>query len=305
VNRLPQHELFASERPVRSDYARELTYARRRIITVLVLVLTLSVAGYALWGRGPANPSDIPTIKAEGAYKQKPANPGGIDIPHQDVRVYDQLEGKNGAASSVEHLLPPPETPKESPHPAAPAPDAAPIPPPVTAAAPPKTDILQNTPVTKPVDTTVAKVQPPSVAPAAQVSPVTATPFPATVLKTPAASVPVKAPVVPKTEPLSIDKVIEKINSKASTNVISGAAEKSAVQLASVTNEAQARAMMEKLQQKYADELGGTKLHLSRADLGSRGIYYRIQSESLAKDEANRICSSLKKLNAGCILVGR
>ena len=76
-----------------------------------------------------------------------------------------------------------------------------------------------------------------------------------------------------------------------------------AIQLASLPNEAQARAMMEKLQQKYAAKLGGAKLRVVRADLGSRGIYYRIQSQSLAEGEANRVCSALKQTNAGCILV--
>ena len=112
--RPPSPELFVSERPVHSDYARERAYARRRIVTLIVLAFVLGGAGYAFWGRGAPNPADIPTIKAEGAYKQKPTEPGGIDIPHQDVRVYDQLESKKAVAPQIEHLLPPPEVPKEA-----------------------------------------------------------------------------------------------------------------------------------------------------------------------------------------------
>ena len=112
----------------RSDLARENSYARRRMITVAVLVVVIGGGIYALWGRGPTNPADIPTIKAEGPYKQKPAVPGGIDIPHQDVRVYDELEGKNAAPAQVGTFLPPPETPEAA------APVAPPVPAPVAAA---------------------------------------------------------------------------------------------------------------------------------------------------------------------------
>ncbi len=63
--------------------------------------------------------------------------------------------------------------------------------------------------------------------------------------------------------------------------------------------------MMEKMQKKYATELRGAKLHIVRADLGQRGVYYRIQSQVLSGTEANRICSSLKRVNAGCIFVAK
>jgi len=76
-----------------------------------------------------------------------------------------------------------------------------------------------------------------------------------------------------------------------------------AVQLASSNDEAKARTMMQEMQQKYTSQLGSTTLHLVRADLGSRGIFYRIQSQGLSESDANHICSSLKQMNAGCILV--
>ena len=61
--------------------------------------------------------------------------------------------------------------------------------------------------------------------------------------------------------------------------------------------------MMLNLQEKYSSALNGASLHLARADLGTKGIYYRIQSQPLTEEGANRICSSLKQMNAGCILV--
>lgn len=316
MTRPPQNELFVSDRPVHSDYEQERAYARRRITTVIVLLAALGGGGYAIWGGGGApDPANIPTIKAEGAYKQKPSEPGGIDIPHQDVRVYDQLESKNGAAPQVEHLLPPPEIPKEIPHAAAPAPTSeaatapAPAPAPVAAvdAASPKAGILPSEPAAKPVSTTIAPVAAPPAAqgptaPQAQASAAESGAKPPlsieqiiknTETKTPASAASVASPAAvaaptPKTAPKALS-----------------ATGKAAIQLASLQDEAQARAMMEKLQRKYAAQLGSAKLRLVRADLGSRGIYYRIQSQNLLEGGANRICSSLKQLNARCILVGK
>jgi hypothetical protein len=319
----PQHELFVSDRPVRSDYSRERVYARRRIVTVIVLCLMLAGGAYVLWGRGPSNPADIPTIKAEGSYKQKPAEPGGIDIPHQDVRVYDQLENNKDAASPVEHLLPPPEAPKEIPHAeSAPVQTLAPIPAPVSepsvasvpSAAPiaavavtPKTDILPGESVAKPVNTTVAAVS-------------VSTPA------VPAATPQLQSAPAPKAAPLSIEQVINNTSPKPTAAVVpspivaapaaslpstkassavTGTTGKGALQLASLPGEAQATDMMAKLQKKYAVQLRDAKLHVARADLGSRGVYYRIQSQVLAEGEAARICASLKQLNAGCIIVGK
>ncbi|MDD3370942.1 MAG: SPOR domain-containing protein, partial [Alphaproteobacteria bacterium] len=233
-----------------------------------------------------------------GAYKQRPENPGGIDIPHQDVRVYDQLENKAAKVPEVEHLLPLPETPKEIPSTA--------IPP---AVEPP---VTQTVIVSVPAEPAAAPVAAPSSAPtdllpkaAAEPPPVAsapaAKPAPAKVQKTQA------EPAKPKKEEaLSIEKIISDVGAKKEAAPAASAATGNyVVQLASSRDQVRAKAMVDSLSRKYASELGVAKLHLVRADLGSKGIYYRIQSDLLAKSEANRICSSLKKMNAGCILVGK
>ncbi|MDR3449380.1 MAG: SPOR domain-containing protein [Alphaproteobacteria bacterium] len=289
------HELFVSERPVRSDFARhdpgrDRVYARRRIATIIVLLLIVGGAVYGIWGRGARNPADIPVIKAEGGYKQKPADPGGIDIPHQDVQVYDALD-KAPATPPVEHLLPPPEVPQPvqvTPSiTVMPPPDAAP---PLAASdapvalTPPPADILPA-PAPRPVATTVTPE------PAAPVAPPPA----------PKAAEPVKKiePIPAKT--LSIDDVLK--NTESSAPKAAAASGNVAAQLASSTDEARATSMMHELQQKYAAQLGGAHLRIARADLGPRGIFYRIQTEGLGEDSANRVCSALKQIKAGCILV--
>lgn len=353
---LPQHDLFPSERPVRSEYALEPSYARRRMVTVAVLAFVVIGLVYAVFGGGPSDLSEIPTIRAEGAYKEKPSDPGGIDIPHQDVRVYDQLEGKADAPPKVEHLLPPPETPKEIPSTVTPSASSSPSPLGMAAVATadskpsesqtissaaassvsvaptetPKSAAALPTGIAEPgsVNTTVVE-KPKDVVTQTPVS--TALPSKAESAKTDApkpevAKVEAKKVLpsakddAPKPDAQSIDEILEKVNAskKATTEtpaVETLPAEKlsaekaaggsAAVQLASLPSEADARATMEKLKQKYGAVLGETKLRIVRADLESKGIYYRIQSEPLTKDGARQICSSLKKLSAGCILVGK
>ena len=53
----------------------------------------------------------VPVIRADMTpVKIKPADPGGMEIPDRDKLVYDRLNGEGGG-TTVEHLLPPPETP--------------------------------------------------------------------------------------------------------------------------------------------------------------------------------------------------
>ena len=319
-----QRELFVSERPVRSDYGRERSYARRRVRTLAVVALVIVGLGYALWGHGSSNPADIPTIKAEGAYKDKPANPGGIDIPHQDVRVYDELNGKGGVAEAspqVEHLLPPSEMPKEAPYvvvpvmpPAAapplvaapatvaqaPEPVAAPIPaqnsPMANASLLPKDEIGGAAPAVKAVATTVAALPVAAEQPKPVVAPVQKTvPIPEPKNVSIAQIIQATKPAAPAAASVAVVVAPSPKASLAAGHVV--------VQLASTPDEARARSLVTDFQSKYASTMGGVALHVVRADLGARGIYYRIQSSSLAESEANRICSSLKKMNAGCILV--
>jgi len=311
VNRHPQHELFSPERPVFSEASRHVNYARRRIVTVLVLAVVLIGGGYAVWGGkdAPPDPDSIPTVKADEAYKQTPDDPGGIDIPHQDVRVYQQLEGKGTDVPKVEHLMPSSEEPKDLP----PADAAA-----TTASAAP-TNLIETASETKPVDTTVAHSEAkPSVTVEAAVSEpaapkaVAAVPAPAPasapVVTASKTSVPVKAVEPPQARAeaapsQSLDKVISKV-SAPTTAPVSASGDMVLIQLASISDEGRAKEELASLQKKFVSDLGGASLRLVRADLGNRGIFYRIQSGPLARDEASRICSALKQAKAGCILVG-
>jgi len=229
-------------------------------------MLIVCGGGIWLWHKVfPFTPGEIPTIKAEGPYKQRPDQPGGIDIPHQDVQVYHEIDGSAAAGNAkpvLEHMLPPPEAPNVPP----PAPVQA-----ITGA--------DNAPA--------ARVE--NLAPQRQaVVQTTVTSAPAVVVPAPE-PVPAAAPVVEPTvvanpaPPAGKDGVV--------------------VQLASSQDRHAADGMARKLQNKYQAILGVAHLHVLRADLGAKGIFYRIQSQPLAEAQAKSICASLKKTNAGCLLV--
>lgn len=67
--------------------------------------------------------------------KIRPKDPGGLEVPHQDMLVYETLTTET-PAESAERLLPPPEEPLPRPQPPAPAPGVAAVAPGGSAPAP-------------------------------------------------------------------------------------------------------------------------------------------------------------------------
>jgi hypothetical protein len=75
------------------------------------------------------------------------------------------------------------------------------------------------------------------------------------------------------------------------------------LQLGSVRSADAARQEWERIQRKNTDLLGNLSAMPIRADLGDKGIYYRIQTEPVADSAtAERICSELKHRSIGCII---
>jgi outer membrane biosynthesis protein TonB len=75
------------------------------------------------------------------------------------------------------------------------------------------------------------------------------------------------------------------------------------LQLGSVRSEDAARQEWERVKHKNADLLGTLSATPIRADLGDKGIYYRILTGPVADQAAaERICSELKQRSVGCIV---
>lgn len=75
------------------------------------------------------------------------------------------------------------------------------------------------------------------------------------------------------------------------------------IQLGSVKNAAGAAGEWGKIQKKYPAELSSVKYRVQRADLGERGVFYRIQAGPMSGESAGEICGAIKAENPGACLV--
>jgi outer membrane biosynthesis protein TonB len=272
----PESSLFPDpdNRPQQFYQAAQPNTARLWIYVIFAAIIAISVTLYFGFKDNPA-PAEPVIVQAEAEpVKERPEQPGGVDIPYQDITLYDKIS-KGGAETErkVERLLPPeeisaekpavenvPDAVKEKEVVAEPAPQPAPTPAPVTAVEEKK---VEEKKIAAP-EKTEAKVEKPA------------------------------PPAAAKPTEKTIESIIaaEGIGQKGSTRI----------QLAAFPDEAAARAEMGRLQKKYAGILGETKLILQRADLGSKGTYFRIQSPGLTTARAEKICSEIKVVKGGCLI---
>jgi hypothetical protein len=233
---------------------------RRPMVFLAIVALLVVFAGVVFLaykqGLKQGAQGNPPVIHADSSpTKVAPADPGGMEIPHQDRTVYDRISGDAAPSSADgEHLLPKPEEPMQVQKSAPPAPQ-------------------ETTPP-------AASGAPQQMAPMAQsMPPVQAAPVPS-VTTSPSPS----APVAPQmTTPAT-----------SSGGGYVG-------QLAAFRDEASARAEFRKLQKKYPS-LAGLSADIQRADLGAKGIYYRLRAGYLDKAKAQELCTVLKAQGQGCLV---
>lgn len=75
------------------------------------------------------------------------------------------------------------------------------------------------------------------------------------------------------------------------------------IQLAAVKSEAEANKAWKRILAKHTDVLGSLTVHIVRADLGTQGIYYRVQAGPFAdKASAAAVCDQLKTAGQQCLV---
>jgi hypothetical protein len=75
------------------------------------------------------------------------------------------------------------------------------------------------------------------------------------------------------------------------------------VQVSSHQTEEEAQSSFRDLQTKHAKLLGGYASIIRRADLGAKGIYYRIMVGQFASpDQATELCAKLKATGVSCFV---
>lgn len=262
---------------------------RRRLFPAVLLTAAVAGVGYFSWwtyqhAKPPVIPSNVPVIHSDaGPVKQVPTNPGGMVVPDQD----SALLNRSGAGTPrVEQLLPAPE--QALPRPVAP-PKPVPVPQETTdatakLAAPAEAPAIPAKPAPQP-DIAAAPALP-----AAPIAAVPSTPSPA--IAAPAVA---PAPAIASAAP------------PPAVAIAPPAAHPAAgyrLQLGALRSEDAAKQEWLHLQKAQPDILGKLGVSIVRADLGDKGVFYRIQAGPVGDaGEATQSCASLKSRNIGCILV--
>ncbi len=289
---------------------------RSGIALVAALAVFAGIPWYAYdWGMGQLETVDLPVIVADTTpIKSRPEDPGGIEVPNQDVTVLNDPV-PDPAKPQAERLLPPPET---APPPPAEAPPSATVaeaeellsPPPETAAAP-----ADKAPVAKvalpPADPQVApEAAPESVLPVPEAAPEPVTPE--VVMAQPAPDPPAPPAAAPASEtPTQV------ADPDVTAPVVAPAVSQTAalpeaktggfvVQLISIRSRDRTRPAWTKLQKAHPALLGNRELTIQKADLGDRGVYYRVRAGFFAERASARdLCNALKTRGQDCLVTKR
>lgn len=218
---------------------------------------------------GDAGGGEVPYITAEaGPEKIRPQEEGGMEVPNQDIRVYNELTGSPDAPEA-EVLLPPPE---------------APVSPPVVAEQRTAAESAEIPSVPAPVPDLD------SAAGAGEESAEAGTPTTneqsQAVLDEPAV-----APVEQATE----DEPVQ-------TAAMTGAFR---IQLAAVKSQDAAQVGWKKMTKTHPDVLGGLTLNVVKVDRSAGGALYRLQAGPFSdRDTAEAACGKLKQKRQDCLVIG-
>ena len=84
--------------------------------------------------------------------------------------------------------------------------------------------------------------------------------------------------------------------------VIEGSVPLYMIQLAAFRSEKRASEMAEILSQKHKARLGGVDLKTMTVDNGSNGIFHRIVSVPMLRQDADKVCSILRRSGQDCFI---
>jgi hypothetical protein len=294
------------------------------------LVAIAAVAGFAgiAWyatNQGQKNSATVvPVIQADGSpVKVLPEKPGGMKVPNQDKLIYLQIS-PDGKKTEEERVLPGAEKPMAKPKPAQtetaskPAEDKstkvtqAPIEPPKMEA-----PAEASAAVGKAAQDAKAKVEEKAEEAAKQATEDKKPALDRDALNAAMAAAAkgeqgtsAKQPSAPKeaakdAAPPAAEEVAKVEPSPAAKDAVA-ASGGYRVQLGSSKLKDRAEAAAQRLNKQHAEILGDARVAAVRADLGDRGVYYRLWAGPFAdKGAADALCDKLKARKQGCLTVKR
>ncbi len=273
---------------------------RRYAPAALAMVVVASFAGvvWYAYSTGIREGSEFaaPTLKPSGPSKIAPKNPGGQEIRDQDKLVYGRIDKSNGGRR-IERLLPPPENPMPAPVTVKPVSGepklGVPNPPPISEMPPPPPSITAPRPpvpvAVKPADKAAALKRSDTAAPVLQkIAPASGTP------KMRRESAKAVAPERKKTR--------VKVAAVAASRP--GLSKGFRIQISSVRSAEAAKRAWQNTVKRHGAVLSQLSLLVKRADLGEKGVFYRVQAGPLRDlAAARRVCDALKRKKVDCLVV--
>ncbi|QQG37004.1 MAG: SPOR domain-containing protein [Micavibrio aeruginosavorus] len=276
--------------------------ARKPVFATGIVVALLAVLGSVIWYSYPRESAqrevmNTPIVRADaGDYRTVPSEPGGMAIPYRESTVFNTMRSAEGAgAGEVENLLPQPERPVSRDELFAGLKVEEQVAPGVSAEDNAEAVAAADDNVTKEAAATEAPVTEAAAATTPEVAAVAAKPVapPAPVTTTADNKAAVEAS---KTEPAA---GVQKIDDKPSSAFAGGFY----VQLGSVRAREGAGGEWKKLQKSFA-ALAPLSLRVEEANLGEKGMFYRIQGGPVTEAEAKAICQSvIAQKPGGCLVV--
>jgi hypothetical protein len=242
-------------------------------------VIAMGVVGVFAYKAGERRGAEgvAPTIVAgAGPEKVRPEAPGGMEVPNQDKQVFENLLARQAPARPDSRLRPPPEAPM----------------------APPRPPVVEQIPpLNAPPAAPQVAVAPELMKPEGAALPPPAAPAPTA---SAAATVAVPTPVPATPTPQEVAKAATA--APAAGRAVSTGAYR--VQVASLRSQEDADATIARIKRTNGDLINGYAFDVRRADLGDKGIYYRVQLGPLADaSAAGALCDKLKDRKLGCVIV--
>jgi cell division septation protein DedD len=304
----------------------------------LALAGFVGVLWYAYeWGMGGEDAVELPTVSAEtGPEKEKPSDPGGLQVPYQDQLVMNE-DGAAQSTPQVERLLPPPEAPLTPPALTGIAPSYDELPP-----ALPQDDTAASDPV----------AEPPAAESAPQAGAVASLPEPPAAAggqsasdgqgdgqgdvrgqagESQAAAAEIPEPPAPKAEapkaqapkaqaepsepaatqsaaaqPATTQSTTAQSTTASNTAVAADPTGQFVVQLVSLKDSGAAEREWSRLQGVFPQLLGDKSLLLQKADVSGIGTVYRLRAGPFAtRAKASQVCAELKAKQQDCLVANR
>jgi len=313
---------FMNPGEVESKPARKFSLRSRSIYMVGSALLGAIALGGALafaykQSGGAMGGGEPPVVQADSRpVKEAPQQPGGKEFPHKNKLIYERLQ--NGDQPEAERIVPRqeelamPAMPGAAP---AAAPGAAPMQPPAVATVD-DPNAADGGP--RRVKTLVVRpdgsVMPPPEAPAVpqQAAPAEAAPAPAPQQQLAAAepampampmpqAAPAPAPVAevappPAADPAPVAAIPPKPKvAAADAAPVPAKPSQYVVQVGSKQNQTEALATFADMQQKYPTLLASYRPMVQKADLGAKGVWYRLRIGPIVdKSAATKLCGQLK-----------